>query len=327
MIDLLVRWRILVVTVVCGVVAAAFPVTMDDAAYLRAGVRALLDGNPWDVYSQVTDLQFGPLSILVAAALPGIALAAAVLGCLTVTLWLVDRETPSRLMLFAGLLVAVSWAFLVATGHLDDALAVALLATAVAVRRRPWLATLLVVLAAAAKPWALCVAPVLATSGLLWVAIAVAGAALVYLPFALGGGLSSSVTFHVAPDTLLGLLSVDPSPSWWRFAQLGAMAVVAALLARRGWWPVIVAVVAVKIALDPGSWPYFVGPLAVAALASDIANRREVPLTVLAATAVLLTTGTGPPWQWLVRAVLCVACIALSQPCREVVPVEGAVPA
>jgi len=25
--------------------------------------------------------------------------------------------------------------------------------------------------------------------------------------------------------------------------------------------------------------------------------------------------------------VLCVACIALSQPCREVVPVEGAVPA
>jgi hypothetical protein len=124
------------------------------------------------------------------------------------------------------------------------------------------------------------------------------------------------VTFHVAPDTLLGLLSVDPSPAWWRLAQLGAMAVVAALLARHGWWPTIVGVVAVKITLDPGSWPYFVGPLAVAALACDIANRREVSATVLAATAVLLTTGTGPPWQWVIRAVLCAACVVLSQPRR-----------
>jgi hypothetical protein len=313
-IDLLVRWRIVVVTLVCGVVAAAFPVTMDDQGYLRDGAHALLDGTPWDVYAQVADLQFGPLSLLVGAALPGLALPAAVLGCLSLALWLIDRDLPSRLMLFAGLLVAVSWAFLVATGHLDDALAVALLATAAVVRRRPWLATLLVVLAAAAKPWAVCVAPVLATSGLLWVGVAVVGTGLVYLPFALGGGLSSAVTFHVAPDTLLGLLSVDPSPSWWRFAQLAAMAVVAALLARQGWWPVVVAVVAVRITLDPGSWPYVVGPLAVAALACDIANRRDVPATVLAATAVLLTTGTGPPWQWVIRAVLCAACIVLARP-------------
>jgi hypothetical protein len=326
-IEVLVRWRITVVTVVCGLVAAVFPVTMDDQGYLRAGARGLVDGHPWDVYAQVPDLQFGPLALVLGLALPGLALPAAVLGCLTFSLWLVDRERPSRLMLFAGLLVAVAWSFLVATGHLDDALAVALLAAAAALRRRTRLATVLIVLAAAAKPWALCMAPVLATSGLVWAAVAVVGAALVYLPFALGGGLSSAVTFHVAPDTLLGLLSVDPSPSWWRFAQLGAMAVAAALLARRGWWPVVVAVVAVKITLDPGSWPYSVGPLAVAALACDIANRREVPVTVLAATAVLLTTGGGPPWQWLVRAVLCAACLVLSLPRRDVVAVEDTVPA
>ena len=259
----LVPFRIVVVTAWCGLIAIALPVEMDDESYFRDGATALLDGNPWDTYTEVPDLQVGPgSSLVVATLLPGVLLPIAVLACFAGVLGIIDHAHPNRLVLFAGLLVALSWAFLVSAQHLDDALAVLALSGAAADRTGSRLLQLPL------SSWRQRV-----NRG---------PRARRPSPCSGGGGPSRhcsdprscmppsflATTWHwQSPSTsrqthCWACSTSTPPRAWWRAFQLAVMLLVAALISSRGWWPVLVAVTAARISLDPGAWPYVTAPLA-----------------------------------------------------------------
>jgi hypothetical protein len=175
--------------------------------------------------------------------------------------------------------------------HLDDALALALAAAAAwaAAARRGWAGPLLGA-AIAAKPWAAGFLPLLwalppgrRRSGVLWAIAVPLGA---WLPFAVADpGMvwsTSHFTIQNASDSALRILGVHAArtPGWCRPAQLLGGVAVAALAVRRGRWPaVLLAAVAVRLLLDPGTYDYYTAGGLVGALMVDVVlERRRWPL-------------------------------------------------
>lgn len=317
--------------------------------YFLTGAHALVHLGAADggvhLYAAHPELQMGPLTLVAAAILAGVAGPwSATLGAFTMialglmSLWLlvtaaarIRAQPPSpRATLLAGIALIPAWTTLsVHYGHLDDALAITLtVAALVAVTRdRAWMATLLIAGAAAAKPWALPFALTLLAhpADRLRRSLVFGGASiLVWAPFLLGDPrtLSRLGSFAIvnAPDSALRALGVDAmtTPPWDRAAQLCAAAALGLWCLRTGRTVAIPAIaLAGRLILDPGTYPYYTASLLLAVLCVDLLQRpdRTVPwLTTGVATWFVftgVTTGiVSPATLGIARAVFLLALIA-----------------
>ncbi|HEX4221189.1 MAG TPA: hypothetical protein VHZ97_02370 [Pseudonocardiaceae bacterium] len=268
------------------------------------------------LYANYPQLQFGPLTLLtVVVLLPFTAAGGWMIASWFMTLsglvaaylveqlvWTcrpIDADTSRATMatmLIGGVSFLLSWELLaVHFGHLDDVLALVLLAAAAlaTAQRRPVFVGVLLGLATDAKPWALaCAALLLALPRRTWWR-ACASAALVigvaWLPFVLAdpGTLHAAASFTIpnVPASALRALGVNSAatPSWDRLAQLGSGCLLGVLAVLRGRWQAVIALgIGARIALDPSVYSYYTAGLALGLLCWDlIGSRRPLPVTSL----------------------------------------------
>ncbi len=316
--------------------------------YFAHGSSLLFGGHPpgltgaggLHVYGSYPQYQIGPLAFVVAAGVRPFGLSAAqlVMVALGGVVLLAGARVAAlvgapgdwrRRWWYAAMLGVPLWMVLaVHYSHLDDALALALATASLwaVAARRGW-AGLLLGAAIAAKPWAAGFLPLLwvfppeqRRSGVLW---AVAVPLFAWLPFAVADpGMvwsTSHFTIQNAPDSALRFLGVHAArtPGWCRPAQLLGGVTVAALAVRRGRWPaVILASVAVRLLLDPGTYDYYTAGALVGALMVDVAlERRRWPLASSVAFVGLYVPHLAHlPSQWCgeLRVVTCVGLMALA---------------
>jgi hypothetical protein len=250
------------------------------------------------LYATHPQLQIGPLALLAATPLNGLsfwlsgAIAAVAIAATAPLMLLSLSHLPGLTMsnrqrgLAAAVLMPV-WAELaVHYTHLDDALALLLLVSAIhaVARSRSLAATLLLTASAGAKPWALAFVPLLLAlprmhwrrSAATWLAAVVAA----WLPFVLAdprtlhaGGFSIP---NVACSSLRALgVTAASTPPWDRPVQLLVGVALGAFAVRRGRWLVVPAVVlAVRMLLDPGAYPYYTAGLVLTTVVVDVGWRR-----------------------------------------------------
>ena len=288
------------------------------------------------MYATHPQLQIGPLAFLAATPLNGLAswLSGAITAASIAATAPAMLQSLSRLPgltisnrqrgLAAGVLMPV-WAELaVHYAHLDDALALVLLVGAIhaVARSRPLAAALLLAASAGAKPWALAFVPLLLVlprvrwrrAAAVWSAAVVAA----WLPFVVAdprtlhaGGFSIP---NVASSSLRALgITAASTPSWDRPVQLLVGVVLGAVAVRRGRWLVVPAVVlAVRMLLDPGAYPYYTADLLLATVAVDVGWRQTrwpwVSMGVVAGLYAVrfmgLMTPTDAELGWLRAATL-----------------------
>lgn len=308
------------------------------------------DGPPGEVgglhlYGDHPEFQFGPLSIGLAVpfSLMGYTvgswaamLVASVAGLIAFALVLdtIERLRPGfraqvrpLVLLASGTAAIVTWGDVaVRTAHIDDAIALVAITTAMRCcaggESRPCVVALAV--AAAAKPWAIMFAPLAllpvadpCVAGLRWVGrwlaanragvvrVARVGilALLGWAPFVVAEPHTLDVTDFGIPNDPTSVLRAfgisDPmTPSWVRPAQLlGGIAIVG-LVVVRGWWPsALLAGTAWRLLLDPGAHRYYtIGFVLGALIVELIARRNRVPWGTIAAALVLeITAVPGIP--------------------------------
>ena len=294
--------------------------------FFSDGGTLLLGGHPpgmvqpggLHLYANYPQLQFGPLTLLMVVVLLPLTTASGwMIATWVMTLtgfvvcYLVERLTQecrpatnswatTLTMLIGGASFLLSWEILaVHFGHLDDVLALALLAAAglAVAHRRPVLTGVLLGLAADAKPWALvCAALVLALPRRTWwraLAAVVVVIALAWLPFILADPhtihAAASFTIPNVPASALRALGVNSSatPSWDRLAQVGSGCALGAFAVFRGRWQAVLALgIGARVVLDPSVYSYYTAGLAFAVLCWDlIGYRRPLPVASLVCLA------------------------------------------
>ena len=287
-------WMAIWATMQAGHALVSWRFVATGAALLRSdGAGAGLH-----LYAAHPQLQMGPLTFLAAAPLNGlptwlsgsvaaVAIAAAGPVLLLSLAHLPHLSITDRQRGLAAAVLMPLWAELaVHYTHLDDALALVLLIAGIhaVARCRPTTAALLLAASADAKPWALAFVPLLLVlprdrrhrTALVWLA----AVSLPWLPFVLAdphtlhvGGFSIP---NVASSSLrvLGVTTAS-TPSWDRPVQLLAGVVLGAIAVRRGRWLALPGVVlAVRLLLDPGAYPYYTAGLVLATILLDVGWRR-----------------------------------------------------
>lgn len=290
----------------------AWPLSGISWHYFADGGHFLVGPHGLSVYAAHPELQTGPLSLLVAAALrllgagpaeptAPVVMAAAGPLLLAALVPLVGPRRRAVRVLLAGLVLAPAWTVLaVRWGHLDDVLAMTAAVLAIRALRagRPALTGLALAAGVACKPWALGFLPLLLSLPVAgWLAAAVAAAAgivLAWLPFVVADR-ATLTAMH--PDVALvsssGLHTLGARgtvvPAWGRAVQLVGATAVTTGVALAGRWPgVLLTAVAVRLALDPQDNAYYVGSAALAAVVFDLLGTSWlVPWTTIA-TAVAL---------------------------------------
>jgi hypothetical protein len=216
-----------------------------------------------------------------------------------VSLWATERTAvafgassrrANLLTLVLGVPLLACWTTVLEFMHLEDALAVALIAfgTAMIAERRPWwIPTLALGLAVGCKPWAIMTWPLLLQldSGFRlrgWVLAAVVGLVwwapfLIVDPHAIG---AVSDVRWVKPGSGLGAfgLTSHAAPSHIRLFQMLIGACLAALTVIRGRWAAApLAAFASRALLEPAFFFYYgIGSLAAAAL-WDVTRPSRIP--------------------------------------------------
>jgi hypothetical protein len=203
----------------------------------------------------------------------------------------------------AGFVFVPVWAILaVSWGHLDDVLALLLAAIAVnaLVRGRPVMTGVFLALSGSAKPWAFAFAVLLfALPAPRWRAIAWAAGVtlLLWAPFVIADPHSIAAARYAIPNVegsglrALGVNTPD-TPSWDRAAQFAVGFGLSLIAIRRGRWPAVILIcTAVRVALDPNTYPYYdAGPVVGALVWDLIGARRAVPAWTFAAGSLF--------WVW-----------------------------
>ena len=261
-----------------------------------------------------------------------------------------DAMRAELLTLIGGLCLLVWWGQFSGFGHLDDAIVLTI--GAVVVERRLQgghrLSPVLVGLAIAVKPWAVFFLPL--TLGvnvgnpadeaptesslrarmrvLIGPLLAIAVAAVLWAPFVLAdsGTLRAlRPTVNLAPDSVLALFLSDSTsiPEWLRTAQLvGGLGLGLALVVRGRALSLPLACIALRLAIDPGTWAYYTPGLLIGALLLDARESRTYwPVCTLAATVLLAPPSIVPSdtLGGVMRALACVGAIVLAWawPLRE----------
>ena len=292
------------------------------------------------VYAAHPELQMGPLAMLAAVPIRAIDPAAGDVwapALLTLTgpmlLWVLVRAREaahgpvSQVMLFmTGLFALPVWTEVTTHyAHLDDVLAMAFgIAALVAARRgAPVLTGLLLAGAVDAKPWALGFGALLlvltSRDRVVAAGVAAVGILVAWLPFLLADPATLSLTHFTidnVDDSALRALGVNTAstPAWDRPAQLLLGVAAAAGAIMRGRWPlVLLAVLAARMLLDPGTYPYYSSSLVLAAAAADLlSGHRRLPLWTAATAAWYAINETlvglaSPHALGLLRAAFCLA--------------------
>ncbi|MCU1656711.1 MAG: hypothetical protein JWO57_1367 [Pseudonocardiales bacterium] len=315
--------------------------------YFDTGARLLLaTSNPLGglhLYHSNPELQIGPVTFLVALPftllsagsaklIAAVVMSVIGLGLLALASTLLPAESRSRI-LWPGVLFIPVWEELAGrAGHLDDVLALTLTVGAlVAIQRKHGIAgAVLLALAADAKPWALAFVPLLlvvpATQRLRALSSWSVTVALAWLPFLFADPrsvIAASYRIQNAAGSALRVLGVtDPStPLWCRPAQLILGVGLAWLLWRRGRVAAIVlAVIAVRLLLDPATWSYYTAGLLLGTVLLDLCRtrqRRAVPwftlggfVCVFLPSYVHLGPLAAAPVQGILRAGFLLAALA-----------------
>ncbi|MCU1499149.1 MAG: hypothetical protein JWM47_3102 [Acidimicrobiales bacterium] len=286
--------------------------------------RLMLGDDGLHVFARHHDVQTGPVTLVVARVLAvtprdGFLLATLIAGALGIAAVRnleilaadahrgLDLQLLRLTTLLGGLLLVFSWAKLGGYGHLDDA--IVLWGATVALRctrqHRPNAAALVLGALVAVKPWAGVLVPIAldtsVTGARRWHGVLLAaglGAAL-WAPFLLADSQtleSLRPNVLVAGDSvprLFGAQRYDFSQTL-RTVQLLLALGTALLLAWRGRVAsIVLAAVAVRLALDPGTWSYYTPGLLLGALAFDLlVLDRALPLATTLASIALV-----PSWM------------------------------
>jgi hypothetical protein len=313
--------------VIAALVLADF-VRRDRKFFLDA-VRAWRDVG-LSLYSENPDLQIGPAVVWLLAlgdSWLGEAFLVTLLILLMVlwpaiALWALYVSRREGHAVDAGdialvVLGAFTWVDLCMWAHIDDAHATLLLLGALTVRGRPGWQGALVGLAAACKPWAvvgIAMAPRRPWSFL----VALVGVLAAFaLPFVIAepGTLTASGGFagYIHPGSLWRLVGFEVNqqpPPGFRVVELLGLAGLAWWLGRRvGPAQAIMAVLAVRIALEPGTHSYYVAPVVVMLLASGLNKNRRL---VAGAAALTLWLASNTDADISVAFVRLVACFVLA---------------
>lgn len=322
------------------------------AADLLVGDGPGGDGQGLALYRDHPELQFGPLSILVALPLTllggageiVVMILGSVAGLVLVRMSLdAYGEIRPRVAAVVAVVIVVTWGdVVVRTAHIDDA--ITLLAVAAAVRaitqdrgRASTLATVMLAVAAAAKPWGVIFAPLAAAPAGRWrwlrpIVAAGIGVAT-WVPFMLAAPATldtSEFGIRTDPTSVLRALGVDAAttPTWVRPAQLvGGMVLVAALVAARRWPAAVLAGVAWRLLLDPGAHRYYTIGFVLGALLVELGSRRDrIPWFTIAAALVLEVTAMpdvpAGPARALRAATVMVALIVVILPPSKLMPIS-----
>ena len=284
--------------------------------YFRQGARLLFHPGATGglhIYATHPWLQIGPLSYVAAApfsvgpvAVGRIAAVTAMTaaGLLAIAVAASTshvRAGLARRTRWAGLLFLPVWTELgTSTGHLDDVLAIllALLAAYTASRARPVLTGLLLAGAVDAKPWAFGFVVVLLCfhSGqrIRAAAAFAVGVGCAWLPFVLADPHTLNAARFAIPNAAASALRAlgvhNASTPWWdRSAQILIGVTVAAVVVRRsGAAAALVAVIAVRLILDPAVYSYYTSGLMAMTMAYDVISRRRTfPWTTASALTFL----------------------------------------
>ncbi|HET9188303.1 MAG TPA: hypothetical protein VFN80_10125 [Acidothermaceae bacterium] len=271
--------------------------------YFRQGARLLFHpgtSGGLRIYATHPWLQIGPLSFVAAApfsvgpvavgrlAAVSVMTAAGLRAIAIATATSHIRAGLARRVRWAGLLFLPVWTELgTSTGHLDDVLAVvlALLAVRAASRARPVLTGLLLAGAVDAKPWAFGFVAVLLclhSGQRIRAALAFAvGVGCAWLPFVFADPHTLNAARFAIPNAAASALRAlgfhNASTPWWdRSAQILLGATIAAVVVRRsGAAAALVAVIAVRLILDPAVYSYYTSGLMAMTMAYDVISRRR----------------------------------------------------
>ncbi|MGN6198194.1 hypothetical protein [Humibacter sp.] len=286
--------------------------------FFRTAGSIVLDGNVLTAYANHPDLQFGPLTFLVSApfaALPhpigstfGMvfmsALGVASLCMLRSALPITTVRAVGCWWLGAGI-ASLAWAELaIRYGHLDDAIALTLIAAAVLAHRlgHPVVVALLLALSVDAKPWAVpLVAVVFLSPRRTWLpSLALWGAVVgaCWAPFLVDTLHSMNAAAYVIPVDQASSLTLLPftgstTPWWCRSAQIGiGLALALSAVRYRSIGTALLATFGARLLLDPSVKAYYDIELLLAALACDLTlHRSRLPwITLLAAVTVYAPT-------------------------------------
>lgn len=342
-------WALFVVTSAV-VLLVQLPFTHATAWHFFAdGSDVLFSADGLHLYAIHPELQFGPLSLVLAGPLTwGGEYAAMVVGSfagLVALGFLLDALRTLRPdvewsaawlpVAFGGVVFLVVWGDVaVRTAHVDDALA--LLTTAVAsslaARGRPWGTAVALGVAGAAKPWAVAFAPValVPAGGRRWprLALTLGIVAATWAPFLLVEAETldaSSYEITNEASSALRALGFDAAttPSWVRPTQLLVGFALAWWLVRRGRWvAAVMGAVAVRLMLDPAANRYYTVGLVLGLLLFELYRRpTRLPwATAVAALLLELTQSSEMPGalggyvRLAVTVVVLAAAIALPLP-------------
>jgi hypothetical protein len=332
----------LVLAVACTSIGTVLaPPDSGDFWFFRDRAADMFGASGLRVFAEHPGIQSGPLTLLMARAIgsvdrSGLTLVPIVasLACGLVLVGLSSMTSvraASRWAQAAGGLVVVAWWwFLPRYGHVDDALVLALAVGAVALvsHDRRVAAAVLLGVALAVKPWMVFLLPITCRTPLRRVrswthpALACGIGGVFWLPFVIADVGTLRVmrpTVPVSPESVMQLFGADPggsAPAAARFVQLllAFGAVTWVVRHERADLALLVGV-AVRVAFDAATWPYYTVGLVVGAIITDAAAVRRARLPWVTAAVSLLVVPRQ--WWWsddlraLLRLVACVAALAV----------------
>ena len=296
-----------------GTLAAAIALVVGqptaDWPLARAGGHYLLSGH-LTVYADMPYVQMGPLSLVLAAALPGVIYLAVVCALLPLVLWMATLPFPPTRQtylttLVGGMLLAWPWAAFAIQGHGDDALVVVgvvVMASTLKSHREVWVVAGFLI-ALAAKPTAILFLPLAfihsrragivatLTGGLLWAPFVFAD-----VPGFLAAGHGQGFIWANSLPDLLGGVPRTVFPGWLRLIQVvGGVAMCWFLARRRGTAAAVAGVFAFRVLSEPGTWNYYSTSVIAGAILFDLCRGRRVPWATLLAFVSFVAEFGEPP--------------------------------
>ncbi len=328
--------------VVAGIATTATRRNSGDWAFFELMAKYLTGSDGLKIFAYRHNLQSGPVALVAVrgiSALGGSAVREVVFALLGVsTLAMITRlrsrvVDPARLfepsLVIGGIVVMLWWGYLRSWGHVDDALVIVIAAAALLLIKtdRRLAAAVLIGVALAIKPWSIFMLPITFSRAdwrerrlappLLSIFVGV----ILWSPFLIADPnslKSMRPAILLAPDSVLRLFGVHDQnlPAALRMGQLLlSLGVVALAVWRDRPYGALLAGVAVRLALDPGTWNYYTATFVFAALIWDLCeSKRRLPWATIVASALVLpdwVTAVSSTGHAVLRLTACVGALVV----------------